>query len=138
MESSCPSSTICSCSGGIVLRRLAFGLPASSSWAVTGTRRTISRSGSCFQPSGVNGSSATCAPRISIASSQASSGISASFAHISEVRVAENVKRISRLRQLDHQLDRVEARVAADGDLPVPGGQQPLRAAEHPSRTRPP
>jgi hypothetical protein len=65
---------------------------------MTGTRRTISRSGSCFQPSGVNWSSATCAPRISVASSHAFSGISASFDHISEVRVAESVKRILRLR----------------------------------------
>ena len=67
--------------------------------AVIGTRRTISRNGSCFHPCGVNGSSATCAPSMSIASTHASSSTSLSFDHISDVRVAENVNRIARLRQ---------------------------------------
>jgi len=99
VESSWPSSTICSWQGGIVLRRLAFGLPAWSSAAVTGTRRTISRSGSCSQPSGTNASSATSAACMSIAGCQASSGIAASLAHIVVVRDAENVNRAPRRRR---------------------------------------
>ena len=67
--------------GGIVVRRRALGLPRADSAALTATRRTIRRSGSCVASrSGVNAISATCAPCISVASAHACSAISVSAA----------------------------------------------------------